>query len=172
MKQLHNFILTFLTLTALTIACRQSQRDRKIVEGDLFFSAFRYGSFYNQPDSLIKAFETYADTATVDSSSSFDNQLLQAYHLLKKENLLFSPFVELRINDSSIIKLYLDSTDYDQIKIYARKGLQINNKKIRIIAETKELGTGLSICTKLISVEKIDGLTMQTEKKFRIDDYQ
>ena len=156
----------------MTIACRQNQKDITIVEGDLFFSPFRYGSFYNQPDSLIKAFVAYADTATLDSLSSIDKQLLDTYHLLKKENRLFSPFVELRLNDSSIVKLYLDSVDYDKIKIFKKQELQANKKKIRIKAQSKDLGNGLSICTKLISVDKLDGLTMQKEKKFKIEDYQ
>ncbi len=156
----------------MTIACRQNHSDKNIVEGDLYFSAFRYGSFYNQPDSLIKAFETYADTTNSDSLSNFDKQLLQTYYLLKKENRLYSPFVELRINDSSIIKLYLDTIDYNKIKIYTRKDLQDNKKKIRIKVESKDLANGLLICTKLISIDKLNGVTMQQEKKFKIDDYK
>ena len=172
MTKPQSLIITFLTLVIMTIACRQNKKDITIVEGDLFFRAFRYGSFYNQPDSLIKAFVTYADTVRVDSLQSFDKQLLQDYFLLKTENRLYSPFVELRINDSSIVKLYLDSADYDKIKIYKRQDLQTSKKKIRIIAERKDLGNGISICTKLISVDKLDGLTMQKGKKFKIDDYQ
>jgi hypothetical protein len=156
----------------MTMACRQNQKDINIVEGDLFFRPFRYGSFYNQPDGLIKAFVAYADTAKIDSLSAADKQLLETYFLLKKKNRLFSPFVELRINDSSIIKLYLDSVDYGRIKTFKRKELQAENKKIRIKAQSIEIGNGLSICTKLISVDKLDGITMQREKKFKIDDYE
>ena len=172
MKYSQILILILLTFSLPTISCRQDSQDNSIIEGDLFFRPFRYGSFYNQPDSLIKAFVAYADTAKIDNASSADKELLTTYNLLKKEHRLFSPFVELRVNDSSIIKLYLDSVDYDRIKIFKRQQLQAENKKIRVKAQCKEIANGLSICKKLISVDKINGLTMQQEKKMRIDDYE
>ena len=83
-----------------------------------------------------------------------------------------SPFVELKINDSSFIKLYLDSVDYDIIMVYKRQELQASNKKVRIKVEAQKLNNQISICTKLISIDKIDGLTLQQEKKFKIYDYE
>jgi hypothetical protein len=164
-------VISLLTLVLTTIACRQNKKDTSIVEGDLFFRPLRYGSFYNQPDSLIKKFVTYADTAKLDSLNLFEKEILETYHILKNENRLFSPFVELKINDSSFVKLYLDSVVYDKIKIYKRQELQASNKKIRIKAETQKLSSQVLICTKLISIDKLDGVTLQQEKKFKIDDY-
>ena len=85
---------------------------------------------------------------------------------------MYSPFVELKINDSSFIKLYLDSVDYDIIMVYKRQELQASNKKVRIKVEAQKLNNQISICTKLISIDKIDGLTLQQEKKFKIYDYE
>ena len=85
---------------------------------------------------------------------------------------MYSPFVELKINDSSFIKLYLDSVDYDIIMVYKRQELQASNKKVRIKVEAQKLNNQISICTKLISIDKIDGLTLQQEKKFKIYDYK
>ncbi len=172
MTKFQSPIFTFLTLAVMTISCRQIQNDKKIIEGDLFFSAFRYGSFYNEPDSLIKKFVAYTDTVRLDSLTSLEKEILETYHILKNENRLFSPFVEIKINDTSFIKLYLDSVDYDKIKIYKRQELQASNKKIRIKAETRKLNNQLSICTKLIFIDKLDGVTLQQQKKFKIDDYE
>ena len=85
---------------------------------------------------------------------------------------MYSPFVELKINDSSFIKLYLDSVDYDIIMVYKRQELQASNKKVRIKVEAQKLNNQISICTKLISIDKIDGWTLQQEKKFKIYDYE
>jgi hypothetical protein len=94
------------------------------------------------------------------------------YETLKKENLLFKPYVELRLDNDSIIKLYLDQLDYDKIKIYKRQELQDSNKKITIKVESKNLGNGMFLCEKLISVGKVDGQTRQVQKKFKIEDYR
>ena len=68
-----------MTLVLTTIACRQNKKATSIVEGDLFFRPLRYGSFYNQPDSLIKKFVAYADTARLDSLTLFEKEVLETY---------------------------------------------------------------------------------------------
>ena len=42
-----------------------------------------------------------------------------------------------------------------------------NNKKIRIKVEGRNLGNGMLLCEKLISVDKVDGQTQQIQKKFK-----
>ena len=164
--------ILFLALLITTTVCKQNKKTTSTVEGDLFFRPLRYGSFYNQPDSLIKKFVAYADTARLDSLRSFDKEILDTYYLLKSEDRLYSPFVELKINDSSFIKLYLDSVDYNIIKVYKRQELQASNKKVRIKVEAQKLNNQISICKKLISIDKIDGVTLKQEKKFKIYDYE
>ena len=148
-----------------------SGQNKKATEGDLYFGFFRFGSFYNQPDSIVKKFKIYADTVNREIVSATDKKVLAMYETLKKENLLYNPYIELRLDNDSIIKLYLDQSDYDKIKINKRQKLQDNNKKIRIKVEGKNLGNGMLRCEKLISIEKIDGHTFQVQKKFKIDDY-
>ncbi len=160
---------TIFLLTAIFVfACGQ---DNKTIQGDLYFSFLRFGSFYNQPDSIINKFKIYADTVNNNKLNTFDKQVLTMYKTLKKENLLFNPFIELRLDNDSIIKLYLDKSDYDKIKIYKRQELQDQNKKIRINLVGNYLGNGMLLCKKLISVDKVDGQTLQIQKKFKIDDY-
>jgi hypothetical protein len=107
--------------------------------------------------------------AKIDSS---DRRFISMYDKLRQENLLFSAFIELILNDSSKIYLYLDSTDYHKIKIYKRKNLIKSGQKIRIKVEGKDLGNGMFLCQKLISIEKINGQTYQIRSKFKIEDYQ
>ena len=93
------------------------------------------------------------------------------YDKLKSENLLYSPFVEIKVNNDSIITLYLSKNDYDKIKVYRRHDLIDINKKIVIKAETKFLASGMVYCSKLLSVEKVDGITEQRDSKMKIEDY-
>ena len=157
-----------LIIIVLLFACGQN---KKITEGDLYFNCFRFGSFYEQPDSILNKFKIYADTVNRKTISAIEKKVLTMYETLKNENLLYSPFVELRLDNDSVVKLYLNQSDYDKIKINKRQELQDNNKKIRIKVEEKNLGNGMLRCEKLISIDKIDGHTFQVQKKFKIDDY-
>ena len=129
MKTRATTLLFLILIVLLDFSCHQ---DNKTIEGDLYFGFFRFGSFYQQPDSLINEFKIYADTVDIKNISAADKKILTMYERLRNEDLLFNPFVELRIDNDSIIKLYLDTSDYDKIKIYKRQELQDSNKKIRI----------------------------------------
>ncbi len=163
-----NILITLITLLT-NFSCFHSN---KIIEGDLYFGFFRVASYYNQPDSIIKGFEYYMDTVHRAKIDSSDRRFISMYDKLRQENLLFSAFIELILNDSSKIYLYLDSTDYHKIKIYKRKNLIKSGQKIRIKVEGKDLGNGMFLCQKLISIEKINGQTYQIRSKFKIEDYQ
>ncbi|HSY60609.1 MAG TPA: hypothetical protein VK796_01985, partial [Cytophaga sp.] len=77
----------------LIIFISSSRQNNEIIEGDLYFSVFRFGSFYNQPDSVVNRFKTYADTVNRSNINYLDKKVLTMYELLKQEDLLFSPFI-------------------------------------------------------------------------------
>lgn len=116
-----------LILLILNFGC-DSRPSTDILTGDLYFSFFRLGSYYNQPDSLVRKTETYFDTLTIEKLNSGDKKVLKQYKILKENKLLFRPFVYLRIREDSVVTLYLDSLDYDKIKIYKRQNLQDDKK--------------------------------------------
>ncbi len=143
------------------------QEEKDVLEGDLYFSYLRFGSFYHQPDTIVRRFQAFADTAQMDRDSSF----LAQYQTLKRENLLYSPFVDLELKDNSIITLYLQPSDYDKIKIYKRKDLQTSHTKIHIKTRVKSLENKLFLCKDLISVDRISGETYPANGKWKIEDY-
>jgi hypothetical protein len=70
-----------------------------------------------------------------------------------------------------VVTLYLDTLDYDRIKIYKRQKLQDDNKKVKIEATVTMIDSGLYNCEKLKRVDLVDGETLQRQKKFKIEDY-
>ena len=158
------------TILVLIFGCNnQSKKDT--LRGDLYFSVFRLGNYYYQPDSLVKQFETYFDTLTLDKASSGDKILLRQYRALKQKNLLYRPFVYLKVKDDSVVTLYLDTLDYNRIKIFKRQKLQNDKKKVVIEASVTIIDSGLFNCNNLKRVEVVDGETLQRQKKFKIEDY-
>jgi len=158
------------TILNLIVACDIKPKTNTLT-GDLFFDFFRIGNFYSMHDSVVKQFENNFDTLTMETVSEEDRRLLTQYKKLKEEKLLFVPFIKLLIENDSVVTLYLDTLDYNEIKQYKRQRLQDDQKKVRIEAKVKKIDRGLFYCTDLIKVELIDGVTFMKQKKWRIEDY-
>ena len=92
--------------------------------------------------------------------------------MLKDNNLLDSPWIGLRVNKDSVITLYLSKKDYQQFKNYSYEQLIASKEKVRISAEVDHIMERYFLCTKLLSVEKIEGDTFIKSRKFKIEDYR
>jgi hypothetical protein len=148
-----------------------NQPKAEILTGDLYFSFFRPGSFYNQPDSLVKTFQTYFDTLTIENAGTGDKILLTQYNILKEKDLLYQPFIYLKTDLDSVVTLYLNPLNYEKIKVHKRQKLQDEKKKVRIEASVTSIDNGLFYCTELKHVDIVDGETLQRQKKWKIEDY-
>ncbi len=158
-------------LMALT-NCNSNEIQIKKIEGDLYYSFFRLGSFHNLPDSIIQKMKFYADTVNRSQLDSANLEFISKYDVLRNKDLLYSPFIDLKLDNDSIIKVYLTNSEYEKIKIFKRQDLIDTKKKVRIVVDVQNLGHGLALATKIISANKIDGQIPQFDKKLRIEDYQ
>jgi len=155
----------------LVVACdNRPVTDR--ITGDLFFSFFRVGNYYNKPDSVIERYETYFDTLNYEKADDEEKKLLTKYKKLKEENLLYKPFVDMLISEDSMVTLYLDKGDYDEIKKYKRQKLQDEHKKVKIEADVFKIDDGLYYCVDLREVKMVDGETFGKSRKLKIEDYE
>ena len=130
--------------------------------------------FYNLPDSLIKRIQYTMDTVNTAKADSTDKKFFDVYNILKNENLLYKPFVDIKVKEDSMVKLYLDSADYDRIRIFKWRELLNEEKKVVIKARTKYIDNfpvTLLYCKELMDVSLIDGKTYPQRSKFRIEDY-
>jgi hypothetical protein len=156
----------------ISIGACNSKPKSDTLTGDLYFSFFRLGSYYNQPDSIIEGCENYFDTLKYETADQEQRRFFNQYKRLKEENLLYQPFVDLLTEEDSVVTLYLETTDYNEIKRYKRKELQDEGKKIRIQADVRRIGAGLYYCLALTKVEKVDGETGIRSRKWKVQDYE
>ena len=151
--------------------CKSDNQESKQIEGDLYYAWLRFGSFYNEPDSIIEQVKLYTDTVNSKNLDSADLKALKMYKVLEKENLLYQPFIDFRLDNDSIIKVYFTNNDYEKIKIYKRQDLLNAKMKIRIRLEVKDLGYGMVLDRKIISLQQVPGQTLQINRKMKIEDY-
>jgi len=164
-------IIIIVLLAGLT-NCNPDNRPIKRIEGDLYYSFFGIGNFYNQPDSFIEKAQLYMDTVNRQLLDSADLFYLKKFELLKKEKLLYTPFIDLKLDNDSIVTIYLPKNEYKKITIFNRQNLIDTKKKVRLILDVHDLGLSMALATKIISANKIDGQILQYDRKFRIDDYR
>jgi len=158
------------TILILIVACNSKPKTETLT-GDLYFSFFRLGSFYNQTDSMIQGFEKYLDTLKYETADGDQRRFLTQYKILKEEKLLYQPFVDILTERDSVVTLYLETDDYNEIKKYKRKELHDEGKKIKIQADVKEIGERLFYCVDLVKVDKVDGETQIKSNKWKVEDY-
>ena len=164
-------LMSLIIISIFLFPCN-SQKQTSVLTGDLYFGFFRFASYYNQSDSLIDRFRLYFDTLDYDNASIDDRHFIDLYRIVENNGLIKKPYIDILVQTDSIVKLYLDIDDYNRIKVYKRKDLQDNNKKIVISANVLDYSGGIYYCDSLISIDKVSGQTLQIEKKFRIDDYE
>lgn len=156
------------------IACSSHERDN-VTTGELFFSPFRIGSYYNKPDSFRTWVESRIDTINLEKASKDIKILYGIYNTVKNAKLAYKPFVDLRVDEDSYLKLYLDSADYDKIKKHKWNDLRDEGKKVIIKARTREIGDTefpLFYCVELLEVNVVPGETLPGRSKFKIEDYE
>ena len=161
---------TYLFLFLFSFQTEKVQAQDTLV-GDLYFGLWRAGSFYDQPAKVKKSMLNYFETVSRDSLQGSDKELVDRYDVLKKHDLLESPYVQILLEKDSVVYLYLPKKDYKKIKIHKLETLEKEKKKIVIVAVVNLLGADAIKCERLISVAKVDGQTYMREKKFAIEDY-
>ena len=150
---LFNILLIIVFLAGLT-NCSPDNRPIKKLEGDLYYSFFRIGNFYNQPDSFIEKMQIYLDTVNRQLLDTIDLFCVKKLELLKKEKLLYSPFIDLKLDNDSIVTIYLSKSEYKKIIIFKRQDLLGTKKKVRLVLDVHDLGLSMALATKIISALK------------------
>ncbi|MEJ1240501.1 hypothetical protein WBG78_20325 [Chryseolinea sp. T2] len=167
--------ITILLLILFFASCSKESDDLTI--GELYFSSLRIGNLYGAADSTIRNAELYLDTARLETADSSDSEAIRLFRRFRDEGFMYKPFVDLRRSDSTYVKLYLDSADYDKIKVYKWKYLLDNKKKVIIRGRTKSLGKlagdELYYCTEFIEAKLVDGATFPKSegKIWQVEDY-
>ena len=155
----------------MTVLSCGARNDSVLLTGDLYFGVLRIGSYYNQTDSVIQSWEAYFDSTNFELKDQNEQFLGRYYHNIKDKDLLYKPFVDLLIAEDSIIRLYLEITDYNKVKIYKRKTLRDQGKKVRFETLVQPIDTALYYCLELRKVDVVEGQTLQRQSKFKIEDY-
>ena len=160
-----------LALFGILLGCNDNtQKSTSNLEGYLHFGFFRIVNLYGLPDSLAqKAIVEIESSKFTDNNN--DSIFLNTYSLLKKENLLYTPFIELRTDTNSVITIFLEKSDYFKIAPTNYKQLVALKKKLRIKIEAIKLTEKMYRGINLLSVDSVEDNESHRIGKFEIKDY-
>lgn len=148
-------ILSVLILVAIASSCS----NRKQIEGDLYFKLIDIGSFYKSDSGTLARFERSLDSIRLSKNISADElEIIRIFDLLKKNDLLHSPWINIK-TESEIIKIFLTEREYKKLKKIDRNQLVKNNKKIKLKILVEELDNGIYYSNEISEFKKIDGKT-------------
>jgi len=165
-------LIIIVGLILIVFGCQTKPKEKPNLEGDLYYTWLKLGSFYQQPDSLYQIYSQLRDSLGIEELRNQDSTGTFHIELLEKHDLIKSPFIYLKTDSDSIFIVYMTQEEYEPITEYTYQDLIDNKQKIRLKLITEQLTDKLQICKKVISIEKIDGETLQKQKKFKIEEYR
>lgn len=163
-------LLLFLLTTVLLVGCNSAPTTSSEgnLEGDLFFSWLKMGSFYGHPDSFYTNYLENREQVLINA-----NPEIKAIHsILEKHELLKSPFVNLRIDSTQVIAVYLNEEDYKQFTRFSYAELIANEQKVYVSLKAQKIGNHMYLSEKVYSVKTVSGQTLAKQTKFMIEDYK
>ena len=136
------------------------QAGKEITKADLSFKFISFGSLYGANEQQIEEFEKSFDSIYRNpNASEQDKYLANYFEKLKRNELLTSPYIHLRINPDSTLVVYLSETEYKKVKDYKLMDLEQRKKKVELELVIKEKDSDLFITEKIVNVNEIDGIT-------------
>ncbi len=130
-----------------------------MVKGDLYFKLIDIGSFYKADIGTLSKFEKSLDSLLLSKNISPDElEVIRIFDLLKKNNLLQSPWINLK-TESEIIKIFLAEKEYKKLEKFKRSQLVKNNKKVELKILVEELDRGIYYSDEISEFKKVDGKT-------------
>ena len=165
-------LIIILSLVLIVCSCQNKPEEKSNLEGDLYYTWLKLGSFYDQPDSLYHNYLDLRDSLGIEELRKQDAIGTSHIQLLEKHDLVKSPFIYIKTDSDSTFIIYMTPKDYKPITEYTYQNLIDNKQKVRLKLITEQLTDKLQICKKVISIEKIEGETLQKQKKFKIEEYK
>lgn len=177
-KSIICFILSLVLLTACKSADHQTNNveentlQGEKVLGDLYFGWLRIGNLYGQDISSKDDISYQLDTMQTAHRGE-DSALIVLYKKLNEKQLLYAPYIDVKMNDGELTTWYLNSEDYEKIKKFKLQELNATNKKVRLTADLEKIYQNAYNCIKILEIELLDkGNYQNTDPKINAKDYE
>lgn len=164
MKLFNSIWLVIPIILTLSFTVNQANTNKytnaETFEGELYFKLVDFGSYYGASDSQILKFEAIIDSLQQNVENSLQDQLLlDNIQTLKDNHLINKPYFHLKIDSTSVYRIYLSESEFQKIKIYKRQNLINEHKKIKVKLNGIKINESIVSCSSISSTTKVEGET-------------
>ncbi|MFT6053505.1 MAG: hypothetical protein ACJAS3_001318 [Roseivirga sp.] len=108
----------------------------------------------------MKKFEVPMDSISLlEDFKNDDQQFLEPFLRLKSSHLIILPSFSLKVDTATIIRVYLDESEYENIKDHERSQLVKENNRVEIILTGEYISDQIVRCSMVRAVIKTEGKT-------------
>ena len=166
------YFIIILSTFLILCACQHKVLEQANLEGDLYYTCLKFGSFYGQSDSLYHDYIHLRDSLGIEALREEDASGISDIELLENHDLKKSPFIYIKTDVGAIVTVFMRPQHYEPITEYTYQQLIDRRQKVRLKLSTDTLSPNLHICKKVYAMEIMEGETLQKQRKFKIEDYR
>lgn len=177
-----NILIVIVITSSFLFGCKGTKTETPLVEeyamqaekveADLYFNWLRLGNLYNKDVSSRESITSILDTSKIKNMGE-DSVFLILYRALNDRNLLYSPYIEVVMENDVHATWYLTTEDYEKIKKFKLIDLNTENKKVRISADLEKINPNAFQCIKILEVKLLDKENYKnSDEKFNVEDYK
>lgn len=151
-----NKILITIATVLITISCNENHI---VLEGDLYFPLLGKHSFYKADQKTIDQFEKKLDSIRWSKIASNDElEIIRVFDILKKNDLLKSPWINLKI-DGDIKTIYLTESEFKKLKKFKRHQLVQDKQKVYVKVRVRKLDREIYFSEEILEIQVVKGKT-------------
>jgi hypothetical protein len=168
------FYLVIISSVLLSCVSSKEKNEYQVIKGDLFYKWLNLVNFYNVPDSVYQKFQYHINTIGMKGLKKEDKKAFEQISFLNQNNLLKTPFVHIKSNDTAIgiVTIFIDSTLYQPLTKFNYNELIKNKEKVQLEFEVRNLRPKAFKAIKIKSIQKVKGQTLEHKKKLKYENYR
>ncbi|CAM1360646.1 hypothetical protein [Tenacibaculum xiamenense] len=148
-------LLTIITSLFL-ISCESNNIIK--TRADLTFKSISFMSAYGASEEEYEKLNRQIDSLVLNKNSLTEEQKLFIYFKkLRNLKLLNKPYIFIRLDQDSILPVYLSYTEYDKVKSFRHVELFDENKKVELELDLIKKSDNIYYSENITSIKKVDG---------------
>jgi radical SAM superfamily enzyme YgiQ (UPF0313 family) len=132
----------------------------KIIKGDLYFKIIDLTSPEGISEEQAKKLEIIIDSSNSSKNKNLEDQsIIEYFKVIKKHNLLRSPYIKLKLGEKDFKTIFLNKKEYKKLKKYTLDYLSKNHTKLEVELKIQEIEKDIFYSDKIINLKEVIGKT-------------
>ncbi|MGJ8591208.1 MAG: hypothetical protein ACSHXF_01595 [Aquaticitalea sp.] len=148
-------LITLFFSILLFLSC--NKKEYLVVEADLTFNSISFMSAYGASEEEYATLNHDMDSVLMNPTKNETTKLYKHFSKLKEKDLLKSPYIFLKIDNDSVLPVYVSDKQYVKVRGIKHIDLVKENKKAILKIKLSKIDNNIYFSDSIIEVKKING---------------